>query len=231
MKKLFESKKKTVSVVIVIALIISIGYLYVKNNQDVKYYERPEYETLLANAIADKTEEMEQDTKKEKEEPEWIIVTKEMESDPKYQDSEGNFDIYKVCDELGISQETPKGATKVTRISAEKNSIKPHVLEGTEIAIYSDEEGEFWKLNKGDVVKFYVYVDTDYYNVVDPIFFGVLKEAEPFSIDNLNMEDSTEVVSEHEFEYTINEEGNYRFYIFRSSMNPIIIKWIDISID
>lgn len=231
MKKLFESKKKTVSVVIVIALIISIGYLYVKNNQDVKYYERPEYETLLAKAIADKTEEMEQDRKKEKEEPEWIIVTKEMESDPKYQDSEGIFDISKVCDELGISMEMPKGALKEKRIEAEKDYIKPHVLEGAEIAIYSDEKGEFWKLNKGDVAKFHVYVDTDYYKVIGAIYFGVLKDDEPFLVDNLKVEDSTKVVAEHEFEYTINEDGNYRFYIFRGSMDPIIIKWIDISID
>jgi len=69
-------------------------------------------------------------------------------------------------------------------------------------------------------------VDTEYYNNVDSLYFGVLKDQAPFLIDNLNLEDSVDVSIEYEFEYAATESGNYNFFLFRGSNEPIIIKWI-----
>nr|WP_315020665.1 hypothetical protein [uncultured Aminipila sp.] len=224
-----QSKRKII-IVFLILLLCLLAVLYVINMKPKDFSKQPGYNQLLENAIIAKNAEMQKDREKAKAEgSDWFMVPKEMDKDPRYHNSDGTLNMDMVCEELGISADSPQGATKETQLSSEDKAIKPHVLEGTEIAIYSDENKKLWRLNKGDVIKFHVFVDTEYYNNVGALYFGALKDEEPFLIDNLDIDNSVDVTSEHEFEYTATESGNYHFYLFRGSNEPIIIKWIDIS--
>ncbi len=55
-----------------------------------------------------------------------------------------------------------------------------------------------------------------------------MKNGEPFLTDKLK--EGAEVETEKEFEFIVPETGKYQFYLFRDSKEPIIIKWIEISI-
>lgn len=45
-------------------------------------------------------------------------------------------------------------------------------------------------------------------------------------IDALDLDSGIKPDKEYEFKYTAPESGDYRFYLFRGSTQPIIIKWI-----
>lgn len=155
----------------------------------------------------------------------YVTISKK---DPKYQTADGSLDLDAIQNDLGVPVEpSPEGALKEVNLSAEDGIIKPHVLGHAEVAIYSNENGEPWKLKKGDKLKFHVYVDTEYYKHVGQLYFGALKPGESFLVDHLDTENGGDSVkSEKSFEYVASEAGEYHFYLFRGSTEPIVVKWI-----
>ncbi|MBN7772194.1 hypothetical protein [Clostridium aminobutyricum] len=224
MKLSLNNKEKNVLFIIVGVVFVAIIISYGMNRSASDFTQQPGYEQKLKNAIEKKDQELSSETVNNND---YFIVTKEMKENPRYQNPDGSVNYEAICVDLGISISTPEGALKEIYLSTVDNHIEPHVLEHAEIAIYSDENDNPWTLKKGDKVKFHTYVDTEYYNHVGQIYFGALKDGETFMTDNLG--EGTSVDSEKEFEYVVPESGQYHFYLFRGSTEPIVIKWIKIS--
>lgn len=226
-------KKMMISISLCVMLIISsMGCSQSKTdiNSDIKdFTKQPGYEQLLENVIAKKNEDIRLSLeKRETEGNDWFIVTKEMEEDPKYQNPDGSLDMELICKDLGVVLKPyPEGALKQIQLSAVESSIEPHVLEHAEVAIYSNEKGESWNLQKGDKIRFHIYMDIEHYDSSGHLYFGEIKDGEPFL--NNNPGEKTYGVSEKEFEFVASESGEYKFSLFCGSTEPIIIKWIDIS--
>ncbi|MBE6033390.1 MAG: hypothetical protein E7222_01695 [Clostridiales bacterium] len=221
------NKKKIVIAVMVIVLLCLLVGLYVVNMEPKDFSKQEGYEQLLENAIIEKNKEIQEEAKNS----EYFTVPEEMEKDPKYRDSDGSLNMEMICEELGLSTEKPKGAKKEIEMIATNSAILPHVLGHAEAGIYYNENKEYWNLKKGDSIKFHVFVDTNYYGTVGELYFGALKNEETFLIDALDLDGGIKPDKEYEFKYTAPESGDYRFYLFRGSTEPIIIKWIYISRD
>ena len=218
-----------------VIIVIFIGYIYAMEPKEqtdkstVNFDKKPGYERLLNSAVAEKSEEIRLKEEKMAEGGNYFIVTKEMEEDPKYHNPDGSLNLEAICKDLGFAlTPSPEGALKEIHLSAADGSIGPHVLEHAEAAVYSDEKGMPWSLKKGDKIIFRVYADKEYYKSSGHLYFGALKAGEPFLVDNLD-EGST-IEKEKEFEYDVPETGEYHFYLFCGSTEPIVIKWINISI-
>jgi hypothetical protein len=200
-------KNQRVFISVLILNFISLtAFIYATDFESEAFTKQPDYEQLLDSAIKEKNKEirMEQETVGDN----FFIETKEMGDYENYEDSGDVF--------------------KEIRLSAIDSHVEPHVLGTDETAIYSGERGKPWNLLKGDKLKFHVYVDTEYYQGIGQIYFGALKNGEPFLTDKLK--EGAEVETEKEFEFIVPETGKYQFYLFRDSKEPIIIKWIEISI-
>lgn len=190
--------------------------------------KKPGYEQLLNRVIAEKNEEIRLAEEKGAGDN-YFIVTKEMKEDPKYREPDGSLNYETICKDLGFSLTlSPEGALNEIYLTVADGSIGPHVLGHAEAAVYSDEEGEAWSLKKGDKITFRVYADKEYYQSSGRLYFGALKMGEPFLVDNLDK--GITVETETEFEYDVSEAGEYCFYLFCGSTEPIVIKWIYITI-
>ena len=230
-----KRKMKKFIFVMMVIIVIFIGFIYtmeLKEQTDkstVDFDKKPGYERLLNSVIAEKSEELRLKEEKIAEGGNYFIVTKEMEEDPKYRNLDGSLNLEAICKDIGFPlTPSPEGALKETHLSAVDGSIGPHVLEHAEAAVYSDDKSVSWSLKKGDKIIFHVYADKEYYKSSGHLYFGALKSGEPFLVDNLD--EGITVEKEKEFEYDVPETGEYHFYLFCGSTEPIIIKWINISI-
>ena len=152
--------------------------------------------------------------------------------DPKYRNADGSVNYPAIDADLGTS--TQADASKgSTNLSVLFGAIAPHVMAAGEEGVYSDEDGETWSLEKGDVLEFRAYMDVLHYDSASGLTFGYIKDGERVPLAEFDVESKAGLESEApvaEFTFEAPEAGDYRFYLSCGYGGPVVIRWIRVSL-
>lgn len=215
-----ESKWTIIFICIVAMLAITQIVSFSKESNSVDF-SNPEYQKLLQSVISDKEKKMQEDVKNTK----GILIPAEVLNRYKYAD--GTYDYKAMLKEINLEPKIYKEheALKTYKYSVIKSGVVPHVLANGEEGVYCNETDKEWDLKKGDVVKLTIYADPNYFNSSGNIYIGYIKDNKHFQLDDFIIKEKKEI------EIKIPQSGDYEFYLFCASMNPIIIKQLQIELN
>jgi hypothetical protein len=160
-----------------------------------------------------------------------VVITKETLEDPEYLNADGSINYPAIDADFGIP--TQEGGSKeALNLSALFGAVAPHVMEAGEESVYSDEGGEAWTFEKGDVLELRAYMDVLRYDGACGLTFGYIKDGARVPLAEFDVGwraglESEAPVAEIKFEAP--ESGDYRFYLNCGYGGPIVIQWIRVS--
>lgn len=227
-KNIFDKKLRLNKMVLsfVVILILATGSFAFGDDRGNGYFENQQgYKQLLEKAIEqyqeNETERLNSDGN--------IVISNYKEKEARYTKDDGTVDYEKLLkEEEGIVLDDWIAASDKfyeKKYGVVHNSIEPHVLSNAVKATYYSEDGEAWKLKKGNKVKIKIYADTDYFKSDGILNVGYIENKVPTEIEKF------EIKKEKEVEFSIPITGEYKFYLECAASQPIIIKWIDICLE
>ena len=159
-----------------------------------------------------------------------VVIPKETSEDPKYRNADGSVNYPALDADFGTPAQAD-ASKETVNLSALFGAVAPHVLAAGE-GVYSDEGGEAWTLEKGDVLKLRAYTDILRYDSASVLTFGCIKDGAHVPLAEFDIGSKAGLESEApvaEFTFEAKEAGDYRFYLSCDFGGPVVIRWIQVS--
>lgn len=167
-----------------------------------------------------------------------VEITDEMLRDPRYLNTDGSLNMYKLVQEQRVLQnvqEYPDAWHNYPgKYCADNGLIQPHVIyEDGYVVLYYNEAFQPWYFHKGDRVHITFSFDNSFFGSTGDVFLGFIKDnqiPDPDSIiDNENAVALLEACDSSSTDFTVPETANYSFYALRLGNGPQCINWVKIT--
>ena len=167
-----------------------------------------------------------------------VEITDEMLRDPRYLNTDGSLNMYKLVQEQRVLQnvqEYPDAWHNYPgKYCADNGLIQPHVIyEDGYVVLYYNEAFQPWYFHKGDRVHITFSFDNSFFGSTGDVFLGFIKDnqiPDPDSIiDNENAVALLEACDSSSTDFTVPETANYSFYALRLGNGPLCINWLKIT--
>lgn len=220
LKQIYDvnEKKGKLFIISIITILLLTQTIVFAGESPIFNFADPQYKQLLQKVISEKEKEMQKEAKNTK----GILISPEVLNRNKNDD--GTYDYKTVLKEMKLKPRVYKEheALKTYKYSAIKGSVGPHVLANGEESVYCKGKENGWLLKKGNIVKLTIYADSNYFTSNGNFYIGYIKDNKHHQVENATIKDRKEI------EISIPENGEYEFYLFCASMNPIIVKQINL---
>lgn len=194
-------KKKILSVLLSLTIIVSICIFFFEINAD-----------LLGKDINQKIE-------KNRDLINQLISEKEKEREA-YRNSltaiidDENKTIISQTTESSIKE--PKTDTFILN----NNVSLPHILDNNDKAYYLNSESNTWHLEKGDTLDIEISADEKYFNSPGSLIFGYCLNKKEISLEDFRINKYKKII------FKVSTPGDYSFYLHCVSSDPIIIEGV-----